>query len=555
MALDGLMIHQINQNLQSLLPAKINKIQTLSQTEILFTIRSLNQNHKLLISAHSVYNRINLTNHNYTALDEPGNFAMVLRKHIDGGHILSIDQIGLDRILHFTIQVRDEIGDMKVNHLYVELMGKYANIILVNNDNIIIDALKRIPPYENSKRLILPQAKFVLPQAHVDKRNPFIESTFNEDISLLKQFHGISPLFTSEIQYRLAQGESFKDVMKQVLNSDKLYMTELNQQSYAHVIPLTHLLQHNQGYELMQGIDTLYYEQEEKERIKQQSGDLFKCVRHNLHKNESKLPKLEKTLMESMDCDKYREYGDLLFAYMHKIDRQVAQVILPSFEDGEDVKIPLNIKLDVKGNANKYYQKYHKSKRAQIIVKEQIEQAQKEYEYFEMITMQLAQASLEDAQEIRQELVKNGYMREKQARNHKKKKKINLPHYDTFNFEDGQIFVGKNNIQNDYLTFHFAHKEDLWFHIKGYHGSHVILRCDEPSETLIRNAALLAAWYSQGRQSSSIPIDYCPLKEIKKIPGSKLGLVSMNKYKTIYIDPDKYIIQSLIDQYRTTKKG
>ncbi|MEG2410287.1 MAG: NFACT RNA binding domain-containing protein [Erysipelotrichaceae bacterium] len=553
MALDGLMLRAINSNIKNILPAKINKIQPLSDTELLFTLRAHNQNYYLLISTHSVYNRINLTQPIYTSLETPTNFSMVLRKHIDTGIILNCEQIGLDRILKMEIQVRNEIGDMHILTLYIELMGKYANLILVNEENKIIDAMKRIPPYENSRRLILPQATFVLPAPHLGKKDPFIDQVIDEVLPLGKQFHGFSPLFAIEMEYRMLHGESFKEVMKQVEESQTLYICEKNQITYAHVIELTHLESKSRAYELMKGIDYLYVEQEEKVRIKQQSGDLFRLVHHHIHKNKSKLPKLEETLAQAYDCDKYREYGDLLFAYMHQINRQMTSIDLPSFENDETISIILNPKLDGKGNANKYYQKYHKAKRAQSIVLDQIDQTKKELEYFELLSMQLEQATIKDANEIRLELSKNGYMKAVQSKI-RKKKKTELPNFDTYQIDEAMIFVGKNNLQNEYLTFHFAHKEDMWFHTQDYHGSHVILRSEQLNEKLIRASSMLAAWYSQGRDSSSIPVDYCEVKGLKKIPGSKSGLVQMGQHKTIYIDPDKITIEQLREDYLNNKK-
>lgn len=549
MALDGLLLRQLQKSIKTLLPAKINKIQQVSDTEILLTLRSRNHNHRLLISAHSVYNRINLTNKSYVTPEVPGNFNMVMRKHLDGGIILSMEQVGLDRILDTVIEVRNELGDIHILHMYIELMGKYANVILVDEDHKIIDALKRIPPYENSKRLILPQAQFVMPQAHTGKQDPYHHEQIDYDLPFTKQFHGFSPLFSNEMQYRIAHGETFDEVMEELKHSDQIYISEKDHQTYYHAIPLKHLEVPAAAYELMHGIDIVYYEKEEKVRIKQQTGDLIRTVHRELHKNQSKLPKLQATLDEAMNCDRYREYGDLLFAYQYQFTQKCDHAVLPSFETGEDISIPLDPKLDVKGNANKYYNKYHKGKRAQKIVREQIAQAESEARYFEMIEMQLEQATMQDAAEIRTELVKLGYMRNVQSRIRRKKKQ-ELPHFETFAFPDGMVYVGKNNIQNDYLTWHFARKDDLWMHTKDFHGAHVIIRSDHITESLLRGSAMLAAWYSKGRESSSVPVNYCEIRQLKKIPGSKLGLVTMQSYKTIYIDPSKADVQELCDRYQ-----
>lgn len=478
---------------------------------------------------------------------------MLLRKQIDGGIIKSMEQIGLDRILHMVIEARNEMGDIHEKHLYIELMGKYANIILVNEDGIIIDALKRIPPFENNKRTILPNVLFQLPAPHLGKQNPYQYQSINMNESFTKQFHGFSPLLSKEVQYRMVeQNASFDDIMKQLSESDSVYISDIEEQTYFHCIPLQHLPVTPRKYHLMEGMDLLFSQKEEKVRIKQQSGDLFKTVRKELHKNETKLPKLKQSLDEAMDCDKYREYGDLLFAYGNEINKQ-STVTLPSFETGEDLQIPLDMRFDIKGNANRYYQKYHKFKRAQIILKEQIKLCEKEIAYFTSMEMQLSQATIQDAVEIREELTRQGYVKAQKYRIRKKKNK-EFPHFETFNFENYTIYVGKNNLQNDYLTWKLAKKSDTWMHTKDLHGAHVIINLENPHEEALRRGALLAAWYSKGRYSSSVPVNYCNVKQLKKIPGNKGSFVSMSSYKTIYIDPDISIIQNLIDNFKVKTK-
>lgn len=545
MALDGLLLQQLYQEINTYLPAKLLKIQQISNDEVLFNLRTQKGNQKLMVSLHSVYNRLHITNESYTTLETPGNFVMLLRKQIDGGIIRMFEQVGLDRVLHMEIEARNELGDIHTKHLYIELMGKYANIILVDEDGKIIDALKRIPPFENNKRTIHPGALFVLPAPHTDKQNPYEYTSIDLDESFTKQFHGFSPLLSKEMQYRIQQGESFDDVMQIIKASHNLYISECNNTTQFHVLPLTHLEVSARTYPLMKGMDILFYEKEEKVRIKQQSGDLFRTVRKELHKNVSKLPKLKQSLEDAYHCEKYREYGDLLFAYMDTIDKQ-SIVELPSFENGENVKIQLDMRFSIKDNANKFYQKYHKAKRAQSILCEQISLCESEIHYFETMEVQLEQASIADAIEIREELVKQGYLKAQKVKIRKKKKQ-ELPHYETFKIEDTLVYVGKNNLQNDYVTWKLGRKNDTWFHVKDIHGSHVIVNSDTLSESLIRSAALLAAWYSQGRHSSSVPVNYCLQKQLKKIPGNKGSLVSLSTYKTIYIDPDATTIQTIID--------
>ena len=547
MALDGLLLQQLTSELNTYIPAKLLKLQQISDTELLFTLRTSQGNQRLLISLHSVYNRINLTKETYTTMETPGNFLMLLRKQIDGGIIRSLEQVGLDRVLHMVVEARNEMGDIHEKHLYIELMGKYANIILVGEDGKIIDALKRIPPFENSKRTIHPGAMFQLPAPHTGKQDPYHYENIDPTESFTKQFHGFSPLLSKEMQYRIQNGENFDEVMQQIKESHTLYISDVNETLYFHCIPLQHLEGTPRSYPLMKGMDLLFYQKEEQVRIKQQSGDLFRAVRKELHKNVSKLPKLQQSLEEAIDCDKYREYGDLLFAYMGSVEK-AKTVILPSFETGEDVAIPMDMRFDIKGNANKYYQKYHKSKRAQSILQEQIALCEKEISYFENMEVQLEQASVQDAIEIREELAKQGYVKAYRSKIRKKKKQ-ELPHYETFVVDDVTIYVGKNNLQNDYVTWKLGRKSDTWLHAKDLHGAHVIITQEHPNEKLLRTGAMLAAWYSQGRYSSSVPINYCNVRQLKKVPGNKGSFVSLSTYNTIYIDPEISFIQNLLDNY------
>lgn len=544
MALDGLLLYKLQKQLSELVPMKINKCSQVSEQEVLFQIRSKGKNYKLIVSTHSQYNRINLTQEDYQSPIVATNFAMILRKYIDGGHIVNISQIGLDRILDFEIVAYDDLTDAHTYHLYIELMGKYANIVLVEN-NKIIDALKRIPPFENNIRAIFPGIEFTLPQ-NFDKQDPFTQDNVNEDESLSKQFHGFSPLLSKEFIYRMHHHETFRDIMNELLESTSLYVYE-NENQF-HCIELKHLNSSYHEYSLMRGFDVVYYHAQEKERIREQSGDLYKVVKKELNKNTSKLKKLNETYQQSLNCEHYRVYGDLLYAYSYQYPHKMESVDLCDFETNEMIHIPLNIKFDMKYNAKKYYQKYKKSKTAQIEVKKQIELCEKEIEYFTLLHSQLDYASFEDAKEIRSELEKNGYL--KVQKNNRKPKKASLPHFITLNYKDNLIHIGKNNIQNDYLTFHYAKKDDLWFHAQDYHGAHIILQSNEINEDLIRTCAMLASYYSQGKNSSSVPVSYTQIKNLKKAKGKAIGQALMTTYKTIYIDPDEKSVIDLIDQYK-----
>lgn len=544
MALDGLLLHKLEKELSELVPMKINKCSQVSEHEVLFFIRSQNQNYKLMISTHSQYNRINLTNEDYQSPLNANNFSMVLRKYIDGGHIVSIKQVGLDRLLDFEIVAYDDLTDRHVYHLYVELMGKYANIILVEN-NRIIDALKRIPPFENNVRTIFPGSEFTYPNVF-DKKDPFTCDTFDEEESLSKQFHGFSPLLSREFIYRIKHHESFQEIMKKLEESTSLYVYE-NENQF-HCIELKHLKSTYSTYPLMRGFDVVYYHKQEKERIREQSGDLYKIVKKELTKNTTKLKKLNDTFEQALDCDKYRVYGDLLYAYSYQYPYKMEVVELNDFETNELIRIPLDVKYDMKYNAKKYYQKYKKSKTAQIEVAKQIELCEKEIEYFQLLQAQLDYASFLDAKEIRNELEKNGYIRAQ--KNIRKPKKNQLPNFVTLHYHDATIYIGKNNLQNDFLTFHYARKDDLWFHAQDYHGAHVIVQCENVNEDIIRTCAMLASYYSQGKNSNSVPVAYTQIKNLRKAKGKAIGQALMLTYKTIYIDPEEKLVIELIDQYK-----
>ena len=542
MAIDGLLLHNIQNKLQEICPCKIGKIQNISDEEILIHLHSAKTgNHKLVINVHSNTNRIYLADTIQQVQPSPSNFVMVLRKNFGQGTIESIQQVGFDRILVFDIAARNEFQDLIRVKLYAEIMGKYANLILVNDQGIIIDALKRIPVYENSKRLVHPGANYKAPDPG-NKMDPYHISNLNMETSLVNQVYGFSPILSKEFLYRMHNGQSFETILSELMNSDTLYTYEKE----FHCIELSHLNQECKTFEFMSGLQHLFDEKEQKVRVKEQCKDVFQCVDKELARNIKKLPKLEDTLEKSMDYKKYQEYGDLLFAYQYEIKRDKT-ITLPSFETGEDVTIPIDMRFDIKDNANKYYQKYHKSKRAQVILKEQIEQCKDEIEYYTQLQEQLVHCNIDDAQEIKEELIKQHVLRPKKEI---RKKKTKLPNILHLEYEGAHIYVGKNNIQNNYITHQLSRKQDMWFHVKDYHGSHVLCKSDILDETLIRMCANLAAYYSKGKQSSSVPVDYCPINQLKKVPGSKIGFVTMKSYKTIYIDPDPIEIEQWIQAYR-----
>jgi len=536
MALDGILLHKIIPSIQQCLPMRIQKIWQISNTEVLFQVHTTQGKKQLLISCHSDYNRLLFTTKNYPTPNEPSNFVMVLRKHLEGSIIEDIQQAELDRWCEFKIKHHNDLGDLEYLKLYVELMGKYANIILVNEDNKIIDALKRIPPFENNRRTIHPGATFI-PTPSQNKKNPFDTSVIDESETLTKQFAGFSPFLAKEVEYRMNHGQSFSSIMQEIEDSDSLYVSVDKLDSF-HCIELKSIGDCRK-YDLFEGFDALYYHREEKDRIKQISGDIFNfCKRQKKHMAQ-KLPRLLKEYDDALDCDKWRLYGDLLYTYNIRDTKGKNSIVLKSYEDESDVTIPLDPKLDGNSNARRCYNKYNKLKKGQIHLQQQIQICEDELNYFEGLLEQLDQADFHTALEIKQELINQGYLKDKTKKKNNKKKKKEELHITTITLpNETKISFGKNNLQNEELTWHKSRKSDLWLHAKDYHGSHCVIHSDNIDEETLRLAANIAAYYSKGRQSSSVEVVYCPIKNLKKIPGAKPGKVQLGSYKTIYIDPD-----------------
>ena len=543
MALDGILLHKIIPELAGSLPMRIQKIYQVSTTEVLFQVHTNNGKKQLLISTHSEYNRLLFTTRSYPTPKEPGNFVMLLRKYLEGGIIEEITQAGLDRWCTMKIRRRNTLGDVEYIPLYVELMGKYANVILVGADGKIIDALKRIPPFENQKRVIQPNVLFT-PTPPQDKKNPFLDHTIDPNVSLTKQFAGFSPFLSREIEYRLSMNESFADIMHEIECSDSLYVANVNDVPVFHCIPLTSIGECRK-YPLMEAFDILYFHKEEKERIKSISGDIYHFVKKELKHQSTKLPRLLKSYDEAKDCEKWKVYGDLLYTYNVNDTKGLKYIELENYEDGTMIKVPLDEKLDGKANARKCFTKYNKLKKGQKYLEEQIAICENEISYFEGLLEQLDLADFETALEIKEELVKQNYMTDKQKKP-KKKKKDDGPHLSSITLLNGiTVTYGKNNLQNDALTWKLARKSEYWFHTKDFHGSHVLVHSDRLDEETIRTAAMIAAYYSKGRYSSSVPVVYCQIKDLKKIPGAKPGMVQLTSYKTIYIDPDEEYLKSI----------
>ena len=532
MALDGIILSKVKENLETHLPIRINKISESSKTEIVFNIHSNNVRTNLVISLHPNDNHIALSNKPYTDFNEPNTFVMVLRKYLINGIITSIEQYDYDRYLLLNIKALDDLYDSKEYILSVELMGKYANLVLVDREtNKIIDAYKKIPPYENNKRTILSGANFELIESQ-NKIDPFKTDAVDFDESLVKQLQGFSKLLEEEVRYRIDK-QSFKEIMDEIKKSSSLYISK----NEYHVIPLTHLHTDIIQKELNDGFDYLFFQKSEQERIKSVTDDISKFIKRQLKHYTTKLAKLEASLEDALNLNDSKENGDYLYCYKNLEEKGLKEIEVTDY-DGNTKLIKLDPKLTIKQNANKYYQIYSKKRKGKVFIEEQIEICKNEIDYFEGLQEQLSIADYQDGLEIKEELIKNGYLKKKF--NSKKKKKTNLYQAE---YKGYLITWGKNNIQNDYLTFTYAKPNHTYFHASKYHGAHVVVNSNQLSEDIIRKAANIAAYNSKGRYSSSVPVDYCSVKDVKKVKGAKLGFVTIRNQKTIYIDPEEIDLQ------------
>ncbi|WP_078380951.1 Rqc2 family fibronectin-binding protein [Sutcliffiella halmapala] len=567
MSFDGVftyaMISELKEKLES---GRITKIYQPYKNELVLTIRSGRNNHKLLISAHPSYARIHLTEESYDNPTEPPMFCMLLRKHLEGSIITNIHQVAMDRIIVFDVKARNEIGDVSYKQLIVEIMGRHSNIIFVDKERkMILDSIKHVAMSQNRHRSLSPGQPYVHPPEQnkihpfeateeiVQRKIDFIGGKL--DKQLVNTFAGISPLFAKEAVHRAglanrqtlpASFVSLVDFVKSGKIEPQLTMAD--NKEFFYLLPLEHIRGEKKLFSsLSELLDRYYFGKASRDRVKQQANDLERFISNELEKNKKKIMKLKQTLVDAREADRFQLYGELLTANLYQLKRgdTEAEVLNYYSESGESIVIPLDPKRGPSGNAQRYFQKYQKAKNSISVVEEQITKANAEIEYFEMILQQVETASPKDIKEIREELAEEGYMKIKQKRN-QKKMKPQKPVLELYTSSDGtEIIVGKNNKQNDYLTNRIARRDDIWLHTKDIPGSHVVIRSTEPSEETIREAATIAAYFSKARHSSSVPVDFTKVRNVKKPSGSKPGFVIYEQQHTLYVTPNEEMIIAL----------
>lgn len=540
MSTDGIFIHYLVEEFKTVLPkAKINKIYQPNPLDIVLQLRNNNKTYQLFLSASLDSARIYLTEQNFINPAVPGNFCMLLRKYIERGIIVNIEQYKNDRLIIFTVNTFNEMGD-NINYKFIiELMGRNSNIILLHENDIIIDALRKVPPSDVNNRYIIPKAQYKFPFQE-DKVNPFE----NTSIINYDNLQGVSKLAINEIKnFYLDNIPSF---IYQKVNPT-IFRIE-NKTDYYCFNLKTHDDKNNLHFEsLSKMLD--YYFNTYKKTINSTNIDLIKQIKRLLNHQVTKLSNLSSDLDNAKSNLKYKDIGVLLQANLYLVKKGMSEIEVSDFlHDGQNVVIQLNPTLDPGKNLKNIFNKGKKASNALIEITHQIEKTQEEIRYLEDVLSMVEFATNNELDEIKQDLLLNSeqYKCKIKSKQNKKKNKIDIQH---FNLEDVTIWIGKNNIQNDYLTNKLSRNNDYWFHVKDASGAHIVISIPhnlenyELSESIIRLSANLAAYFSKLGNSSSVPVDYTKIKYIKKIPGSKGYHVTYTNQKTIYIDPDFELIK------------
>ena len=560
MALDGISIHALVDEFNNqLLNGKINKISQPEREELLITINTQNGNKRLLISANASLPFIYITDENKPAPATAPGFCMLLRKHIGAGRIIEIQQMGLERAIRFKIQHLNDMGDITFKYLYVEIMGKHSNIIFCNEENMILDSIKHVPSSVSSVREVLPGRDYFIP-AQEGKINP-LESTedyFKNQVlkksnsiykALISSFIGLSPTITNEICYRAGIDsdaacaslfdehkdrlyKAFIELMDDVKNNKynfNIYINPANNEpvEYAPIELKMYQDMSANSYETMSEILVQYYAKRNKyTNIRQKSSDLRKIISNHIERASKKLDLQSKQLKDTEKRDKYKIYGELLHTYGYEANPNDKSITVINYYDNKELTIPLDPDLSASDNAKKYFDKYAKLKRTAEALDTYIEQSKTELELLKSIETALNIAETEtDLADIRRELSDHGFIKKHTGNKKEKSKKSKPLHFVDDNGFD--IYVGKNNYQNDELTFKFATGNDWWFHTKKIHGSHVIVKTNgkELPDSTYEHAAELAAYYSSGRDTDKVEIDYLQKKNVKKPASAVAGFV------------------------------
>ncbi|EOB33813.1 adherence and virulence protein A [Streptococcus mitis 13/39] len=547
MSFDGFFLHHMVEELRrELVNGRIQKINQPFEQELVLQIRSNRQSHRLLLSAHPVFGRIQLTQTTFENPAQPSTFIMVLRKYLQGALIESIEQVENDRIVEMTVSNKNEIGDHIQATLIIEIMGKHSNILLVDKrSHKILEVIKHVGFSQNSYRTLLPGSTYIAPPS-TESLNPF---TIKDEklFEILQTQETTAKNLQSLFQ---GLGRDTANELESILVSEKLstFRNFFNQETKpcltetASPVPFA-----NQVGEpfasLSDLLDTYYKDKAERDRVKQQASELIRRVENELQKNRHKLKKQEKELLATDNAEEFRQKGELLTTFLHQVPNDQDQVVLDNYYTNQPITIALDKALTPNQNAQRYFKRYQKLKEAVKYLTDLIEETKATILYLESVETVLNQAGLEEIAEIREELIQTGFIRRRQREKIQKRKKP-----EQYLASDGKtiIYVGRNNLQNEELTFKMARKEELWFHAKDIPGSHVVISGNlDPSDEVKTDAAELAAYFSQGRLSNLVQVDMIEVKKLNKPTGGKPGFVTYTGQKTLRVTPDPEKIASM----------
>ena len=548
MSFDGFFLHHMVEELRrELVNGRIQKINQPFEQELVLQIRSNRQSHRLLLSAHPVFGRIQLTQTTFENPAQPSTFIMVLRKYLQGALIESIEQVENDRIVEMTVSNKNEIGDHIQATLIIEIMGKHSNILLVDkSSHKILEVIKHVGFSQNSYRTLLPGSTYIAPPS-TESLNPF---TIKDEklFEILQTQETTAKNLQSLFQ---GLGRDTANELENILVSDKLstFRNFFNQETKPCLTetsfsPVPFANQVGEPFDnLSDLLDTYYKDKAERDRVKQQASELIRRVENELQKNRHKLKKQEKELLATDDAEEFRQKGELLTTFLHQVPNDQDQVILENYYTNQPITIALDKALTPNQNAQRYFKRYQKLKEAVKYLTDLIEETKATILYLESVETVLNQAGLEEIAEIREELIQTGFIRRRQREKIQKRKKP-----EQYLASDGKtiIYVGRNNLQNEELTFKIARKEELWFHAKDIPGSHVVISGNlDPSDEVKTDAAELAAYFSQGRLSNLVQVDMIEVKKLNKPTGGKPGFVTYTGQKTLRVTPDPEKIASM----------
>ncbi|HEM9211698.1 TPA: NFACT family protein [Streptococcus agalactiae] len=547
MSFDGFFLHHLTNELQEQIEkGRIQKVNQPFDHELVLTIRNNRRNYKLLLSAHPVFGRIQTTEANFQNPQNPNTFTMIMRKYLQGAVIETIQQIENDRILEIIVSNKNEIGDHIKATLVVEIMGKHSNIILIDkNEHKIIESIKHVGFSQNSYRTILPGSTYIAPPK-TKAINPFDIS--DQTLFELLQTNDLSPKNLQQLFQGLGRDTALE--LSHCLKDNKLndfrqffsreYYPSLTEKSFSAV---QFSSSHETFQSLGQLLDYYYQEKAEKDRIAQQASDLIHRVQSELEKNIKKLAKQQDELLATENAEEFRQKGELLTTYLSMVPNNQDVVVLDNYYTNQTIEISLDRALTPNQNAQRYFKKYQKLKEAVKHLKGIISDTENTITYLESVETSLNHASMEDINDIREELVETGFIK---RRAHDKQHKRKKP--EQYLASDGKtiIMVGRNNLQNDELTFKMARKGELWFHAKDIPGSHVLIRDNlNPSDEVKTDAAELAAYYSKARLSNLVQVDMIEAKKLNKPSGTKPGFITYTGQKTLRVTPTQGKIDSL----------